>query len=55
MYAQDLNWKILFTRNASIRGYCGHFVIDNKSNLCPNKEMYGRIEFRLGLKGFRMW
>jgi len=30
----------------------GHFVIDNKPKLCPNKEMNGRV--RLGLNGFHM-
>ena len=44
LYAQAINWKDLFARNASIRVYHGHFEIDNKSRLWPNKEMYGRVE-----------
>ena len=50
LYAQAINWKGLFARNASIRVYHGHFEIDNKSRLCPNKEMYGRVELEWNWK-----
>ena len=47
---QALNWKICFTHNVNICVYHGHFVIDNKSRLYPNKKMYGMSRVSLGLK-----